>query len=615
MKVNSIEALEGLRKKLASQKRYKGRKLLVCCGPGCLARGSGKVAASLKKELAKEKGDAAISVIETGCHGLCECGPLATLDPEKTFYTRVTPGDAEEIVQKTVRGGEILERLLYKEPGNGTRFETYEQIPFYARQTRIALRFTGKIDPKSIEDYIAVGGYRALPKVLASMTPEQVIGEVEKSGLRGKGGGGFATGRKWRSCVEAGGDARYLICNGDEGDPGAFMDRAIMEGDPFSVIEGMTIGAFAIGTDKGYIYVRREYPLAVEHLDGAIRTAREYGLLGKNILGTGFDFDIRINRGGGAFVCGESSALMRSIEGKVGEPRPKYIRSVVKGLYDSPTVLNNVETWTTVPPIIEKGAEWFASMGTKKSKGTKAFCLVGKVNNTGLIEVPMGTKLSEIIQVLGSGVKHDRTFKAVQTGGPSGGCLPGSLLHLGVDFDSLTEAGSMMGSGGMIVMDDRTCMVDVAKYFVHFLIEESCGKCIPCREGLRQLHEMLLAIAEGRGAPGDIERIEALSDVITSASLCGLGQSAPNPVLSTIRYFREEYRQHIEEKKCPAGVCQALITYSITDKCNGCMACAKVCPVNAITGEKKAKHVLDENICTRCGACIAVCPVDAIEVH
>ena len=622
MKFKSIQALKTYTAKAKAKKDAFTRHIFVCAGPGCLARGGLDVAQALREELSKRKKDLAakgikvgvtLGLTETGCHGLCEAGPMVTFEPDKLFYTHVTVKDVPEIVETTVLGGKIIPRLLYSSNGKG--IEKYTKIPFYSHQTRIALKNVGTIDPKSLDDYLAIGGFSAFIKVLSKMKPDDVVTAVDKSGLRGRGGGGFATGRKWKSCLKAGGDTRYVICNGDEGDPGAFMDRAIMEGDPYAVLEGMMIGCYALRTDKAYVYVRNEYPLAVKHLQIAIDTLKDVGLLGENILGTDFSLNIQINRGGGAFVCGESSALMRSLEGKVGEPRAKYIHSVIAGLNDKPTVLNNVETWTCIPPIINKGAAWFAKIGAEKSTGTKAFSLVGKVKNTGLIEVPMGTTLRHIIYDLGGGIIDDRPFKAVQTGGPSGGCLPDSKLDLPVDFDTLTKAGSMMGSGGMIVMDDRTCMVDVAKYFVHFLIEESCGKCVPCREGLRQLDILLDRVVHGDGDESLIDEIERLCDAMKLGSLCGLGQSAPNPVLSTLQYFRDEYIAHLKDKTCPAGVCKPLISYIINDNCTGCMICARNCPVECITGKKNELQIIDSDACTRCGICMAVCKFDAVEVH
>ena len=556
------------------------------------------------------------ALAETGCHGFCEQGPLVVIEPDGTFYTRVKVKDVAEIVETTIKSNKIVERLLYTDPATGEKTRKYADIPFYSHQKRIALRNLGKISQCDINEYIAVGGYQALGKALTRMTPEKIIDEVSTSGLRGRGGGGFPAGRKWATCARIEETPHYVICNGDEGDPGAFMDRAIMEGDPHSVLEGMIIAARAVGANEGYVYVREEYPLAVVNLARAVEQARDLGFIGDDIFGTGFSFDLHISRGGGAFVCGESSALMKSVAGEVGEPRAKYVRSVQKGLFDKPTVLNNVESFANVPVIIDKGGAWFAGIGTPKSAGTKAFSLVGKVRNSGLIEVPMGTTLREIIYDIGGGIHEDRPFKAVQTGGPSGGCLPESKLDLPVDFDTLTEAGSMMGSGGMIVMDEGTCVVDVARYFLGFLNDESCGKCTPCREGLYQLHALAVAVSEGRATEDDLDKMEKLSEMIMIGSLCGLGKSGPNPFLSTIRYFRDEYLAHIRDKRCPAGVCQELIRYEVdADKCDGCTACVVVCAVNAITGKKDELHVIDQDKCDKCGACYAVCKRDAIKVY
>jgi len=615
MRIDQIEKLEEWRTECKANFEAHTRKVFVCLGEGCLASGSADVFEEFKNILG-EKGRDDISVeavVKTGCHGFCSLGPLVILEPEGTFYTKVKPKNVKDIVEKTIENHEVIDKLLY----TGTdkqKLTLYKEIPFYARQQRIALRNVGTIDPGRLTDYIAVGGYKALAKVLSSMTPQDVIDEVSNSGLRGRGGGGFPTGRKWATCAKVESDIRYVICNGDEGDPGAFMDRTTMGSDPHSVLEGMIICAYAIGSREGYIYVREEYPLAVITLQNAINEAREAGLLGDNILGTDLCFDIKINRGGGAFVCGESSALMKSIAGEVGEPRAKYIRSVVKGLYDQPTVLNNVETFATVPVILDKGAAWFSSIGTPKSTGTKVFSLAGKINNTGLVEVPMGITLREIIFDIGGGIPKGREFKAVQTGGPSGGCLPAEKLDLPVDFDSLTEVGSMMGSGGMIIMDDRTCIVEVSRYFLNFLVSESCGKCVPCREGLYQLQKLCEKICEGNGTMEDLDLMEKIAKTIQTASLCGLGQSGPNPLLSSLQYFRDEFIAHVRDKKCPGGVCKNLITYTINDNCTGCLACKKVCPVEAISGEKKKLHVIDQELCTRCGSCEAVCNFDAIDI-
>lgn len=612
-KIGSPLELEKLSKSIQSKKKKEKAFISICAGTGCRASGSEVVVNAIKEEIKFLGLQNKVGVKVTGCHGFCEKGPIVVIHPGEIFYHNVEKEDIIEIVSETIIGGKIIDRLLYVDPATGKKITKESDVPFYNKQKRIILGNNGKIDPTDIEDYIALGGYSALSKVLFQMKPENIIEEIKKSGLRGRGGGGFPTGRKWESCRNAEGKTKYVICNADEGDPGAYMDRSLLEGNPHSVLEGMIIGAYAIGSKEGYVYVRNEYPLAVKHLEIAVRQAEEYGLLGKNILGSGFNFSIQISRGGGAFVCGESTALMASLEGKPGEPRAKYVHTIEKGLWNKPTNLNNVETWANVPIIINKGAKWYSRIGTEKSKGTKIFSLVGKINNTGLVETPMGMKLREIIYDIGGGIPNKKRFKAVQTGGPSGGCIPEKLIDLPIDYEKLTDAGSMMGSGGMIVMDEETCMVDVAKYFLKFLMEESCGKCVPCREGILQMDEILEDITKGNGKPGDIELLEEISTVIKDTSLCALGGTAPNPVLSTIKYFRNEYDAHIKDKKCPAGVCEALIRYSIDPKkCIGCGVCLMQCPQNAIAGEKKRPHTIDPEKCIKCGACFDVCKSDAI---
>jgi NADH-quinone oxidoreductase subunit F len=609
-RLNSPEELEKFRQEVVSKRDPNTPCISICAGAGCIASGASEVIAAFKAEIEKQglKTDVA-DTKETGCPGFCERGPIVVIYPEEICYLQVTPEDVPEIISQTIKEKKVVDRLLYVDPTTGEKATHESDIPFYKNQERNIIGNNIHIDPKSIDDYLALGGYSALVKVLSGMTSEEVVEEVKKSNLRGRGGGGFPAGRKWEGSRNAPDETKYVIVNADEGDPGAFMDRALLEGNPHSILEGLIIGGYAIGSHEGYIYVRQEYPLAVENVNIAIKQAEAYGFLGENILGSGFDFTITVHQGAGAFVCGESTALMTALEGRAGEPRPKYIRSNIKGLWERPSVLNNVETWANVPLIINKGADWFTQFGTDGSKGTKIFSLVGKITNTGLVEVPMGITLKDIIYKIGGGIPGGKRFKAVQTGGPSGGCIPEELLDLEVGFDELSKAGSMMGSGGMIVMDEDTCMVDVARYFINFLTDESCGKCVPCREGLRQMLKILTNITAGKGKAGDIELLEELSETAKEASLCALGTSAPNPFLSTVRYFRDEYEAHIKEKRCPALSCKELISYHIDpEKCSACMICLRKCPVEAVDGGKKKIHIIDQEKCTKCATCFEVCP-------
>ena len=588
--------------------------VLVCGGTGCTSSNSELIIQRLKEEIKAKGLEKEVNVVRTGCFGLCALGPIMIVYPEGSFYSMVTPEDVPEIVEEHLLKGRIVKRLLYQETvQDDNTIKSLNHTPFYEKQKRVALRNCGVINPEKIDEYIAVDGYAALGKALTEMTPQQVIDEITKSGLRGRGGAGFPTGRKWSFAAVNHADQKYVCCNADEGDPGAFMDRSVLEGDPHAVLEAMAIAAYAIGATQGYIYVRAEYPIAVKRLQIAINQAREYGLLGKNIFDTDFCFDIDLRLGAGAFVCGEETALMTSIEGKRGEPRCRPPFPAVKGLFGKPTILNNVETYANVAQIILNGADWFASMGTEKSKGTKVFALGGKIKHTGLVEVPMGTTLREIVEEIGGGVPGGRKSKAAQTGGPSGGCIPAEHLDVPIDYDNLLAIGSMMGSGGLIVMDDTTCMVDIAKFFLEFTVDESCGKCTPCRIGTKRLLEILNKITSGNGTLEDIDRLEELCYYIKENALCGLGQTAPNPVLSTLHFFRDEYIAHVTEKRCPAGACKALTNYYIEpDKCKGCTLCARNCPVNAISGTVKQPHVIDTKKCIKCGACMEKCKFSAI---
>jgi len=601
--------LEKLREEILAKKDPKKPAVAVCVSTGCEALGVKGVLKAFKEEFAKQGLEDKIEIRETGCLGFCEKGPRIVVYPEEIFYFKVKATDVPDIVSKTVVNKEIIEQVLYADPVTGKAARNLSEIPFYKYQKRLLLDSNAKVDPKKIEDYITLGGYTALAKALYQMTPEQVLAEVKKSNLRGRGGGGFPTGRKWESTRNAPGEPKYVIVNCDEGDPGAFMNRALMEGNPHSILEGLIIGAYAIGSNEGFIYVRQEYPLAVENMQMALEQAEKYGFLGKDVLGSSFDFKVKIHKGAGAFVSGESSALMTAIEGKVGEPRPKYVHTSEKGVWDKPSTLNNVETWANIPLIINKGAEWFASIGTKGSTGTKIFALAGKVNNTGLVEVPMGMTLRDIIFKIGGGIRNGKKFKGVQTGGPSGGVIPEQHLDSPVDFDELANLGSIMGSGGMIVMDEDTCMVDVARYFVNFLCDESCGKCVPCREGLKQARKILDDIVAGEGKEGDMEKLREIAEATSAASLCALGQTAANPMLTTLRYFKDEYEAHIKEKRCPALVCKNLVSYYIDPaKCAACTLCFRNCPVGAVEGERGKIHTIDQAKCTKCGTCFEVCP-------
>ncbi len=617
-RINSIAELEQSRATWAAARAQNQKWVTVCGGTGCRAYGSEKVWEAFRTEIAKQQVNAKLDyqVKVTGCHGFCEKGPLVVIRPEQIFYTRVQVKDVPKIVSETLVDGKVIERLLATDPQTNEHIVREHDVPFYKHQSRLLLNMNGEIDPTQIEEYIAMDGYAALAKVLGKMSGEQVIAEVQASKLRGRGGAGFPTGVKWEMCRKQPGDVKYVVCNADEGDPGAYMDRSLIEGNPHRLIEGMLIGAYAIGAQEGYVYIRHEYPLAVKTLEFAIQQAEDYGLLGKNILGSKFNFVLHVQLGAGAFVCGEETALMASIEGRVGEPMPRPPFPAEKGLWGKPTNINNVKSWSLVPIIISEGAENFAKIGTEKSKGTTIFSLVGKINNTGLVEVPMGVTLRHMVYDIGGGISKGKKFKALQTGGPSGGCIPDSLLDLQLDYENLNAAGSMMGSGGMIVMDEDTCMVNIAQYFLDFTKFESCGKCTACREGVSQMHAILDKITTGKGEEGDIELLQEMGTAIQDGSLCALGRTAPNPVLSTIRYFRDEYESHIKDKKCPAGVCKSLITYYIIDeKCNGCTLCARNCTEQAIAGELHKSHIIDEDKCVRCGVCGEVCTHNAVGVR
>ncbi|MFH1723041.1 MAG: NADH-quinone oxidoreductase subunit NuoF [Elusimicrobiota bacterium] len=612
-KLRGVAEYDRLRKAANAERNAFEVRVSIGC-TSCSAADAAALEKAFKKAVADNGLQSKVHIRISGCHGFCANGPLVVLIPEGICYVKVKPEDAKQVIEETILKNNVVRRLLYRDPKTGERFQYERRIPFYKRQLRLLMDYNKRISPTRIRDYIAIDGYEALTKALSRMSPEDVILEIKNAGLRGRGGAGFPTGFKWEFCRKAPGRPKYVICNADEGDPGAYMDRSLLESNPHGVLEGMILGAYAIGAGEGYVYVRNEYPVAVEHVRIAIEQAREYGLLGKNILGSGFDFDVHMERGAGAFVCGEETALIASIEGARGEPRQRPPFPATKGLWGKPTNINNVETWANVPLIISRGASWYSHFGTRNSKGAKIFSLVGKVRNTGLVEVPMGSTFREIIYDIGGGIINDRPFKAVQTGGPSGGCIPAEHLGLMVDYESLYRAGSIMGSGGMIVMDDRTCMVDVAKYFMNFLRHESCGKCLSCREGTQRLWELLTDICEGRGKEGHIDLIEELANAVKDSSLCGLGQTAGNPVLSTLRYFRKEYEEHIREKTCSAGVCKSLVEYRIDpEKCVGCLLCLKACPQEAISGELKKPHAIDAAKCIKCGMCFNVCRLDAVK--
>ncbi len=626
MRVDTPGELERLRQSILAAHDPNRPCISVCGGTGCRVYGSEKVIEAFHEEIRQRGLDMSVGFRATGCHGFCEKGPLVVVQPSGIFYQKVQPKDVAEILSETVEAGRVVERLLYTDPVTGQHVAHEHEVPFYEKQMRLVLDQNGQIDPTNIEDYIVLGGYSALSKALTTLTPDAIIDQVIRSGLRGRGGAGFPTGVKWRLCRNALNVQRltfnlerstgYVVCNADEGDPGAYMDRSIMEGNPHRVLEGMIIGAYAIGAPQGFVYIRNEYPLAVQHLRRAIAQAREYGLLGQNILGSGFDFDIEIRLGGGAFVCGEETALMASIEGRVGEPRPRPPYPAESGLWGKPTNINNVKTWASVPLIIDRGAEWFASIGTPTSKGTMIFSVVGNINNTGLVEVPMGISLRELIFDVGGGIPNGKAFKAAQIGGPSGGCIPAEHLDTPIDYESLTKLGAIMGSGGLVVCDEDTCMVDLARYFMTFVQEESCGKCTPCRVGTRAMLATLQRICDGDGHEGDVEYLEELGEAVKRSSLCGLGQTAPNPVLSTIRYFRNEYETHIHEGRCPAKVCRGLIRYEIIpERCTGCLVCLRNCAVNAISGQKLEPHFIHQALCIRCGVCRQLCKFDAVVVE